>query len=36
MNNPPTAVGGIPNPGLRALTCRLNMKHPPTAVGGIF
>ena len=35
MNDPPTAVGGIPNPVLRALSCRLYMNDPPTAVGGI-
>jgi hypothetical protein len=34
MNDPPTAVGGIPNRLARRL-CRLGMNHPPTAVGGI-
>jgi hypothetical protein len=34
MNNPPTALGGIPL--LRfELFSRLSMNNPPTAVGGI-
>ena len=34
MNNPPTAVGGIPRVG--GLSCRLPSNNPPTAVGGIL
>ncbi len=34
MNNPPTAVGGIPA-DLLGLLSTLSMNDPPTAVGGI-
>jgi len=35
MNNPPTAVGGIPE-SVRGLSFRLNINNPSTAVGGIL
>jgi len=34
MNDPPTAVGGIPILLLQT-SSRLGMNNPPTAVGGI-
>ena len=34
MNNPPTAVGGIPPSDLQG-SIRMGMNDPPTAVGGI-
>jgi hypothetical protein len=35
LNDPPTAVGGIPRSGRDAFVCRLHLNDPPTAVGGI-
>ena len=36
LNNPPTAVGGIPKAVIQALFRRLDINYPPTAVGGIL
>jgi hypothetical protein len=36
LNNPPTAVGGIPVPECVSLSGRRDLNHPPTAVGGIL
>src|SRR6185436_21109584 len=35
LNNPPTAVGGIPDGSRSCTFCRPDLKYPPTAVGGI-
>jgi hypothetical protein len=34
LNNPPTAVGGIPKVVIEGLLSREDRKYPPTAVGG--
>jgi hypothetical protein len=35
LNDPPTAVGGIPGSRRALFVCRLQLNNPPTAVGGI-